>query len=237
VGGGAGLALEGASLLMRERRLWPLASVPAALSLLAVGLALAGVVAFAGELSALASGWLPRPAAKHWTEWLWIGPARGLLGLVGLALFLALAAACVVAAWLLATDAASAAGLLETLREGGRALREELRRLGFFLAVGLPLGLVGLAIPGAQLATGPALALFTLLFLPLEYASYALDRRRLSFAEKRRWILEHAPTMIGFGAAALLACLAPGLNLLAMPALVVGGTLLCLRHPPRGAGA
>ncbi len=258
LGRGAGLALEGVSLLGSERRLWALASVPALLSLLAVGLALAGVVTFAGELHGLASGWLPRPAAAGWVEWIWIGPARALLGLLGLVLFLALAGGCLVAAFLLAGllaspfhDAlarrvealvagevpdAAGAGLLATLREGGRALREELRRLGFFLGVALPLGLAGLAIPGAQLVTGPALVLFTLLFLPLEYASYALDRRRLSFREKRRWILEHAPTMLGFGAAAFLACLLPGLNLLAMPALVVGGTLLALRHPP-GIGA
>jgi uncharacterized protein involved in cysteine biosynthesis len=227
--------------------------VPVALSLLAVGIALIAVIGYAGELHALASGWLPRPLAERWFEWLWIGPARALLGLLGIALFLALAGGCLVLAYLLASvlaapfhDAlarrveelvagatpAAPAGLLATVREGGRALREELRRLAFFAAVALPLVLAGLAIPGAQLLTGPALVLFTLLFLPLDYASYALDRRRLSFREKRQWVLAHAPTLLGFGAAAFLACLAPGLNLFAMPALVVGGTLLPLRHPP-----
>ena len=38
--------------------------------------------------------------------------------------------------------------------------------------------------------------------------------------------------MLGYGSAAFLTCLIPGLNLLAMPVLVVGGTLLALRHPP-----
>jgi CysZ protein len=253
VGDGAGLALEGFSLLARERRLWPLAGVPVALSLLAVGVALAGVIGWAGELYALSSGWLPWPRAERWFEWLWVGPARALLELLGAGLFLALAAGCLVLAWLLASLLAAPfhdalaqrvellvagavpevpAGLLAAARGSGRAMAEELRRLSFFLAVALPLGLVGLVVPGAQLLTGPALALFTLLFLPLDYASYALDRRRLSFRAKRRWILGHVPVMLGFGGAACLAALAPGVNLVAMPALVVGGTLVALRHPP-----
>jgi uncharacterized protein involved in cysteine biosynthesis len=38
--------------------------------------------------------------------------------------------------------------------------------------------------------------------------------------------------MVGFGAAAFVICLVPGLNLLLIPGLVVAGTLLALRHPP-----
>ncbi len=77
------------------------------------------------------------------------------------------------------------------------------------------------------------MALLTMLFLPLEYASHVLDRRHvLRFRDKRRWLLEHGSAMLGFGAAGFLICLVPGLNFLAMPALVAGGTLLALRHPP-----
>ena len=125
-------------------------------------------------------------------------------------------------------------GLLGALREGGRAAVEEVRRLAFFLAVVGALVALGLLAPGAQILTGPLIVGFTILFLPLDYASYTLDRRRLSFAEKRHWVMSHAPPMLGFGAAAFLTCLVPLLNFAAMPLLVVGGTLLALRHPPQG---
>ena len=41
----------------------------------------------------------------------------------------------------------------------------------------------------------------------------------------------------GHASAAFLACFVPGVNLLMIPALVVGGTLLVLRHPPEDVSA
>jgi uncharacterized protein involved in cysteine biosynthesis len=43
--------------------------------------------------------------------------------------------------------------------------------------------------------------------------------------------------MVGFGGAAFALCLVPGLNLLAIPGLVVGGTLLAVADPPAVSGA
>ena len=122
------------------------------------------------------------------------------------------------------------------LRDGLRALREELRRTLFFLSVVVPIAVVGFVVPGAQLVAGPAITAFTVLFLPLDYASYTLDRRRVSFAQKRDWILANKPVMGGFGAAAFLTLAVPGLNFFAMPLLVVGGTLLALRASGEDAG-
>ncbi len=108
----------------------------------------------------------------------------------------------------------------------------------FFVSLALPLVAAGVLVPGAQLVTGPALVVITVFFLPLDYASYTLDRRRLPFAGKRRWLLAHKNVMVGFGLAAFLTFGIPGLNFLAMPVLVVAGTLLALRlEPPAGAGA
>ena len=97
--------------------------------------------------------------------------------------------------------------------------------------------MLGFVIPGAQLLTGPAILAFTVFFLPLDYAGFTLDRRRLPFGARRRWLLAHRDAALGFGGAAFLVCLVPGLNLLAMPALVAGGTLLALRYPPEPGGA
>ncbi len=246
------LPLEGGRLLLRERRLWSLALVSMLLSLAAFAAAITFIVRYAGEIHAGVTEWMPVIEATHWTSWIWVGPVQLAFAAIGAFLFLLVAGACLVAAYFVAGLLASpfhdvlsqrverivtaaggddaGSGLLETLREGGRALLEELRRVAFYLAVvGLLAGL-GFLIPGAQLVTGPLILGFTILFLPLDYASYALDRRRLSFAHKRRWVGSDVPAMLGFGSAAFLTCLVPGLSFVAMPVLVVGGTLLVLHR-------
>jgi CysZ protein len=101
----------------------------------------------------------------------------------------------------------------------------------FFAALWLLIFLAGLLIPGGQLVAPPLLLCLTALFLPLDYAGYALDRRAISFRARRGWLRAHLPVMAGFGVAAFVTCLVPGLNLLMLPALVVAGTLLALRYP------
>jgi CysZ protein len=108
----------------------------------------------------------------------------------------------------------------------------ELKRLGFFVAVGMVLFLLGL-IPLLSPFTVVATALFTLLFLPLQYAGYAMDHRLMTFAQRRALIWKHRWLMLGFGAAASLTLLIPLLNFICLPILVVGGTLL-LRHAEGG---
>jgi CysZ protein len=128
-----------------------------------------------------------------------------------------------------------AVGLRAILRDGGRALVEEAKRTSFFLALQIGIAFLGFVVPGGQLVAPPAAALLTILFLPLDHASYALDRRRVRFREKRRWIREHAALMLGYGGAAFALYLVPGLNFLAMPVLVASGTVLALRHGPHAA--
>jgi uncharacterized protein involved in cysteine biosynthesis len=248
------LPFEGARLLLRERRLWGPALVPFLLSLAAFAIAVGGVVTWAGELHGWATAWLPELEAQRWYAWLWVGPARALLAAFGALLFLALAAVCLVVAYLLASILAapfhdvlaarvervvtgglvdlSPPGMRGLLREALRSVLEELRRMAFLAAVIVPLSGIGLVIPGAQAFCGPAILGFTIFFLPLDYTSYTLDRRRWAFREKRRWMLSRAPLMAGFGSAAFLACAVPLLNLIAMPLLVVAGTLLAVRYAP-----
>ena len=70
--------------------------------------------------------------------------------------------------------------------------------------------------------------LFTMLFLPLDYTGYLLDRRDVPFCTRRGWVWRHRRAMLGFGAAALGTFLVPGLNFLCLPWLVTAGTLLAL---------
>lgn len=233
--------------------MWRIALAPLLLSVLALTLAAAGLLHFSGSLYAIAAGWLPTLEVESGIEWLWIGPARAGLWLLGTSLFVGLCGALVVATWLVAgvlaapfheilsqrvedlltgsVRDASAPGLRGIVQEGVRAGLEEARRLVFFVGAQGVIFVLGIVIPGGQLVAPLAMLLFAVLFLPLDYASYTLDRRHVSFAEKRRWVAQHREAMLGFGAAALLTFWIPGLNFFAMPVLVVAGTLLALRLP------
>jgi CysZ protein len=252
--GGVGLPLEGLRMVFRERSLWALAAVPCSLSFLAV--ISAGVLVFwnAAELYQLVAGWLPSVHAAAWYSWLWVGPAQAGLWLAGYLLFALAAGASLVLAMLVATlvsspfqdalsekvehlvrgDLASdeAVSLSAIFSGGWRSFAAEIQRLLFFLGVWAVLFGVGVLIPGAQLLTSPLLIGFTVLFLPLQYAGFSLDRRRVPFAARRKWVFAHLPGMLGFGGAAFGTLLVPGLNFLMLPALVVAGTLLVLRQEP-----
>lgn len=249
------LPWQAARVLARERSLWGWALIPFGLCALALGAATAAVVTHAGSLYGLVTGWMPSLAAERWFEWLWVGPALVLLHGVGGVLFLGVTVVVLAGALLVASVVAApfqeilsrrAEALLtgtvveaeatswrESLRDGLRSAVEELRRLAFFLALQAGVAVAGLAVPGGAVVAAPAMTLLTLLFLPLDYASYVLDRRRLvTFRAKWRWVTARKPVMLGFGAAASVLSLVPGLNFLAMPLLVVAGTMLALRHPP-----
>ena len=251
--GGFAVHAEGLRLLVGERRLWALAAIPFAISLLAVSLAIGAIVTYAGTLWALASGVLPFPEAGAWYSWLWVAPLRALAWLAEVLAFVLLAGAAIVLAWLTAGvlaapfhDALAARvesvvtgrvhdesrpGLRGLVGDAGRSMFEELRRLIFFVGVQALILFLGFVIPGGQLLAAPAMTVFAMLFLPLDYASYTLDRRKIPFRRKRRWVLAHRDAMLGFGAAAFLTFLVPLLNFAAMPVLVVSGTLLALRTP------
>jgi uncharacterized protein involved in cysteine biosynthesis len=253
---GLKLPLEGGRLLLRERSLWAPSTVPIGLSTLAFAVAVSLLTVYAGDLYNFATLWMPLLEADAWYEWLWIGPAKAGLRVIGAVLFAAIAGVSLLAAFLVANILASpfldvlayrveqiesgrvidqgATGVLGSVTDVMRSLREELRKTFFFLAVVGGLSLFGLLIPGAQILTGPAIIGFAIFFLPLDYASYALDRRHFTFRQKQQWLGSNKPAVVGFGTAAFLTCAVPGLNLVALPLLVVGGTLLALRHQPDG---
>ena len=253
VGDGLAIHREGLRLLRRERGLWKLAFVPFLIALVTCTLTGALLVAYLDVVHDLATAWLPELDVAAWWHWLWVGPARVLFFLLGIVLTAALAGLSLVMAFLVANvlsspflDALSRrveavvegrvedetdSGILGALREGGRAMSEELRRLFFFALLQGAIFFLGLVIPGGQLVAPLVMVATTVLFLPLDYASYTLDRRRVRFREKRRWVMSHRVAMAGFGAGAFLTLLVPGLNFVALPGLVVSGTLLALRYP------
>ncbi len=238
---------------MRERSLWGLASVP--VTLCTIALAVAGSLLYFNSAAVfeLATGWLPLFEVESWYQWLWLGPAKFVIWLLGWWLFAGVWAVGLLAAVLLANLASApfldllaqrveqiAAGRVAESDETGwaaivnearRTMANEFQRLVFFVGVSALISLAGVLIPGGQLVAPPALMVFTATFLPLDYAGYHLDRRQVSFRVRRAWLGDHLPVMLGFGGIAMVAALVPGLNLLLLPVLVTAGTLLALRLP------
>ena len=251
--GGISLCAEGASLLRQERRLWPLATLPVLFAVLAVGLSATAFWLRLEDIHAIFVGLLPTLEATAWWTWIWVGPGKVLFFLVAWFAVLVSFMVSLVAGLLLANLAsapfldvlsqrveaivlgqplAQAEGFSAVLSDAIRSFFAELQRVMFLAGLWVLLTAAGFLVPGAHLVTGPVLVTLTLLFLPLDYAGFALDRRGVSFASRRAWLWAHRPMMAGFGGVAFLSCMIPGLNLVVLPSLVAAGTLLVLRRPP-----
>lgn len=250
---GVRLLPEGFALLRQERSLWALASVPVGLAIIAVGTVGTLFALQVEEIHTVFRAALPTLTADAWWTWLWVGPGKAILFLLGW-LAVALSFAVSLVGGLLIANLVSAP-FLDVLSQrveeivtgrpavdmGGqegiamsalRSFAAELQRLAFLFVIWISLTMLGFVIPGAHFVTGPLLIALTVLFLPLDYAGYALDRRLVGFGDRRRWLREHLSIMVGFGGVAFASCLVPGLNLVVLPSLVTGGTLLVLRARP-----
>lgn len=244
---GPSVLRRGFALLWRERSLWPVAALPFLVNVLAFGLAIAAFVANLDAIAAPIQRALDPGEPSAWYGYLWYGPllvlalaVKGIL-LVALAVaiyFLFTVIGSLVAApfldvlserveRLVAGEAPQARTLAESLRIAARSVIEEGKRTAFFLAVQLVIVLFGL-FPGVQPVAAAASLAFTALFLPLDFTAYALDRRRVPFRARRRWIWTHKREMLGFGGFGLALFFVPGLSFLCLPWLVTSGTLLVL---------
>ena len=116
--------------------------------------------------------------------------------------------------------------LRRLLEDIGFTIREELRRLGFFLAASCLLLLLHLIPLVGSAAQGLLGGWLTLLFFALEYLDLPLARRRVGF--RKRWMLvwQHRMLCTGFGCATAVLLYIPLLNFLCIPIAVIGGTLM-----------
>jgi CysZ protein len=117
------------------------------------------------------------------------------------------------------------AGLSTALRDLGRALAFELRKLLLVVLIGgllLLLNLIPLA--GQLLATAGWIALGATITC-LDFFDYPLERRLLSFRAKLGVIRRSLPASAGFGLVCLALVSIPFVNLLSIPLCVAAGTL------------
>jgi CysZ protein len=239
-------------MLRRERSLWPWIAVPFLLNLAAFTAATALFFAHLGHLAVPLERFLEVGTPSHWWGYLVAGPLWALAWLVRLALVAAFGVAIylgftlfggVIAAPFL--DVLSErverlvahrpfeapAGVRAALRRSARSVVAEGQRFAFFLAGEALLLALGF-VPGAQPFAAAAGLGFAALFMPLAYTGFALDRREVPFAARRRWITSHGLEMLSFGGFALALYAVPGLSFLCLPWLVTAGTLLVLELGP-----
>jgi CysZ protein len=249
IGRGFQLAFRGVAFLWQHRVLWKWALLPAAVNIVMFAAAFAVFFYFYPDLYGLATGFLPLEPPQQWYAWLWVAPLRLLAWGIGLLMLVTALVILYFAFLILGTVIASpfldvlaqrveeiATGhvpeerttFIGALQAVGTSVLDELRKLAFFLGVQIALFLLGL-IPLLTPFTVIAATLFTVLFLPLEYAGFAMDHRQMRFPQRRALLWRHRWLMLGFGTAAFLTLLIPGLNFVCLPALVVGGTLLFLQ--------
>lgn len=124
-------------------------------------------------------------------------------------------------------------GLWSQVRRSVRSILESLKYLAGYMLGSFVILLLGL-VP----AVGPPLctilgAVWTFLFLALEFGDYYLARHWVRFKERWCIIWSYRWASIGFGMGCSLLLIIPFLNLLLMPGAVTGGTLLWLELKPQ----
>lgn len=117
-----------------------------------------------------------------------------------------------------------------------RDLGSEIHKILYFLLRALPLLLL-FVVPVANLAAPLLWLLFSAWSLALQYMDYPLANHGFIFRQQRAQLRGHGLTLLGFGAAASFVLMLPVIGFLAMPATVVGATLLRTREIPLSASA
>ncbi len=241
------LPFQGLAFLLQHRSLWKWAALPAAVNVLLFSIAFAIFVTYVPAIFSGVTGALQVESSSTQYAWLWVEPLRILTWLLG-GLLIAISGAALALAFLflgtiiaspfldlLAQQVEYLQGVPQTttlrLRDVWHsfwtAIGAELKRLSFVVAVYLILFVLGI-IPVIAPLTLLAGTLFTMLFLPLQYAGYTMDHRLMTFRQRRELVAQRPWLMLGFGAASFLTLMVPLLNFICLPFLVVGGTLMMM---------
>jgi CysZ protein len=120
----------------------------------------------------------------------------------------------------------SSFSVLQLAKDSARSIGHSFKVLGIYLTLMIgALSLVLIPGVGAPLSA-VACALISSYMFAYEYLGYPMDRRRFTWKEKQSFLRSRFKSVIGFGLGNLVVASIPFLNLLFIPAAVVGGTLL-----------
>ncbi len=105
-----------------------------------------------------------------------------------------------------------------------RALRITLSALAVSLPILAVLTLISLLFPPATVVTVPLKFVVTGLTIAYDFLDYPLGLRGAGVRARAVFVREHFPAVLGFGLAAAVVLLIPGVGLLLLPAGVAGAT-------------
>ncbi len=121
----------------------------------------------------------------------------------------------------------------ELVRVIPRTLARELAKLAYYLPRVLLL-LVLSFIPLLNVAMPVVWFLFGAWMMSIQYCDYPMDNNRVSFAEMKRLLKARRLSAVGFGGLVQFGLLIPLLNLILMPAAVIGATLFWIEEYDAG---
>ena len=122
-------------------------------------------------------------------------------------------------------NSSSDMGMFENVIVGINSIGFEIKKLGCFLKLGLPLLICSL-IPGPNFLAPIAWLLFGSWMLSLEYIDYPLSNNGRDFPAVRDYAAQERGLTLGFGFSLTILTLLPIVNILAMPIGVAAGTIL-----------
>jgi CysZ protein len=228
---GAGAFFEGVGFVVGTPRTWPRAMVP-----MATALVLVGGLGAAGVLGATAY-------AHHA---LGDGFGAGLLGVllaaaaIVLAVVIGVSLAQPLSGWALdglVRDQDRSLGLPPAPEQPmGRAALRSLASALLAIVAGLPvivlLTLLGWLVPPAAFVTLPLKIVVASMLLAWDMLDYPLGLRGIGIGARIGWCTRHFGAVLGFGLAAMVVFVVPGLGLLALPCGVAGAARLVARTAP-----
>ncbi len=111
------------------------------------------------------------------------------------------------------------------VRDLVRSLYSEVRKLLYFLLWMVPL-LILFLIPVVNIAAPFLLVAFSAWMLTVEYADFPMGNHGINFPRQRKILAGKRLLSLGFGGAATMALMVPGLNFLVIPTAVAGATAM-----------
>lgn len=123
----------------------------------------------------------------------------------------------------------SSGGWKQALAEAPQAIGNEIRKLGYFVRIAIPL-LILFLIPVLNLVAPLLWFLFSAWMLALEYSDYPLGNRGMYFRQQRPLVRQHGGLAMGFGMATMAATMIPLVNFLVMPVAVAGATAMWVEN-------
>ena len=124
---------------------------------------------------------------------------------------------------------ASDEGIAAVIKLIPRALARELAKLAYYLPRFLLL-LVLSFIPVVNLVMPVVWFLFAAWMMAIQYCDYPMDNNRVSFKRMKVLLKSRRISAMGFGSLVQLGLLVPVLNLIIMPAAVIGATLFWIEE-------